>query len=58
MGLFTILLVVVIVLAIVGLGWKTFSIDVINGFDRALDVSTPLVKDLDSTGTEYIIILV
>jgi len=58
MGLFTILLVVVIVLAIVGLGWKTFSIGVINGFDRALDVSTPLVKDLTQQATEYVIILV
>jgi hypothetical protein len=55
---FKILLVVVIVLAIVGLGWKTFSIGVINGFDRALDVSTPLVKDLTQQATEYIIILV
>ena len=58
MGLFTILLVVVIVLAIVGLGWKTFSIGVINGFDRALDVSTPLVKDLTQQATKYVIILV
>jgi hypothetical protein len=58
MGLFTILLVVVIVLANVGLGWKTFSIGVINGFDRALDVSTPLVKDLTQQATEYVIILV
>jgi hypothetical protein len=48
----------VIVLAIVGLGWKTFSIGVINGFDRALDVSTPLVKDLAQQATEYVIILV
>ena len=58
MGLFTILLVVVIVIAIVGLGWKTFSIGVINGFDRALDVSTPLVKDLTQQATKYVIILV
>lgn len=58
MGLFTILLVVVIVLAIVGLGWKTFSLAVINGFDRAIDVSTPLVKDLTQQATEYVRILV
>ena len=50
MGLFTILLVVVIVLAIVGLGWKTFSIGVINGYDRALERGSTLVKDLTSTG--------
>jgi hypothetical protein len=58
MGLFTILLVVVIVLAIVGLGWKTFSLGVINGFDRAVDVSTPLIKDLTQQATEYVRILV
>lgn len=54
MGLFTVLLVVVIVLAIVGMGWKTFSLGVINGFDRAVDVGTPLVKDLTQQATEYI----
>ena len=58
MGLFTILLVVVIVLAIVGLGWKTFSLGVINGFDRTVDVSTPLIKDLTQQATEYVRILV
>ena len=54
MGLFTVLLVVVIFLAIVGMGWKTFSLGVINGFDRAVDVGTPLVKDLTQQATEYI----
>jgi hypothetical protein len=54
MGLFTVLLVVVVVLAIVGMGWKTFSLGVINGFDRALDVGTPLVMGLTQQATEYI----
>jgi hypothetical protein len=54
MGLFTVLLVVVIVLAIVGMGWNSFSIGVINGFDRAVDVGAPLVKDLTQQATEYI----
>jgi hypothetical protein len=27
---------------------------VINGFDRALDVGTPLVKDLTQQATDYI----
>jgi hypothetical protein len=54
MGLFTVLLVVVIFLAIVGMGWKTFSLGVINGFDKAVDVGTPLVKDLTQQATEYI----
>jgi hypothetical protein len=54
MGLFTVLLVVIIVLAIVGMGWKTFSLGVINGFDRAVDIGTPLVKDLTLQATEHI----
>ena len=44
--LFTFLLLVVIVLAVVGIGWETFSVGVINGFDKVIDVGTPLVKDL------------
>jgi len=42
--LFTLLLVIVVVLAMVGLGWKTFSDGVINGFERVIDIGTPLVK--------------
>jgi hypothetical protein len=54
MGLFTVLLVIVVFLAIVGMGWKTFSLGVINGFERAVDVGAPLVKDLTQQATEYI----
>ncbi len=54
MGLFTILLMVVIFFAVVGLGWKTFSLGVINGFDRAIDVGVPLVKDLTQQVTDYV----
>jgi D-alanyl-lipoteichoic acid acyltransferase DltB (MBOAT superfamily) len=54
MGLFTILLMVVIFFAVVGLGWKTFSLGVINGFDRAIDVGVPLVKDLTQQATDYV----
>jgi len=28
------------------LGWKTFSSGVITGFDRAVDVGTPVIKEL------------
>jgi hypothetical protein len=45
-GLFTVLLLVVVVLAVIGVGWKTFSIGVINGFERVIDVGAPFVKDL------------
>jgi hypothetical protein len=45
-GLFTFLLLVVIVLAVVGIGWETFSIGVINGFEKMIDVGAPIVEDL------------
>ena len=46
MGLFTLLLIVVVVLAVIGIGWETFSVGVINGFEKLIDVGTPFVKDL------------
>jgi hypothetical protein len=45
-GLFTFLFLVVIVLAVIGIGWETFSVGVINGFDKVIDVGAPFVKDL------------
>jgi hypothetical protein len=45
-GLFTLLLIVVVVLAVIGIGWETFSVGVINGFEKLIDVGTPFVKDL------------
>jgi hypothetical protein len=38
MGLFGLLLLIVIILAIIGLGWKTFSSGVITGFEKAIDI--------------------
>ena len=46
MGLFTLLLIVVVVLAVIGIGWETFSVGVITGFEKVIDVGTPFVKDL------------
>jgi len=46
MVLFGLLLLIVIILAIMDLGWKTFSSGVITGFDRAVDVGTPVIKEL------------
>jgi len=43
-GLFTFLLLVVIVLAVIGIGWETFSVGVINGFESVIDVCAPFVK--------------
>jgi hypothetical protein len=45
-GLFTLLLIVVVVLAVIGIGWETFSVGVITGFEKVIDVGMPFVKDL------------
>jgi hypothetical protein len=45
-GLFTLLLIVVVVLAVIGIGWETFSVGVINGVEKLIDVGTPFVNDL------------
>ncbi|MGA7370897.1 MAG: hypothetical protein WBX01_17380 [Nitrososphaeraceae archaeon] len=54
MGLFGLLLLVVIILAIVGLGWKTFSSGVITGFEKAVDVGTPIIKELTQEARDYV----
>lgn len=54
MGLFGFISLVVIILAIVGLGWKTFSSGVITGFEKAVDISTPIIKNLTQEETEYV----
>ena len=46
MTLFTVLLVIVVILAIVGLGWTSFAIGVLDGFDRVLDISIPIIKNI------------
>jgi hypothetical protein len=47
------ILLVVVILAIIGLGWKTFSVGVITGFDKAVDVGTPIVKELTQDARDY-----
>jgi hypothetical protein len=54
MGLFTLLLIVVVILAIVGLGWKSFSSGIINGFETVWDVGQPIVKNLTQEAREYV----
>jgi hypothetical protein len=41
MGLFGFILLMVVILAIIGLGWKTFSTGINIGFDKAVNVGTP-----------------
>lgn len=54
MGLFTLLLIVVVIFAVIGVGWKTFLIGVINGFERAIDIGAPLVKDITQEAVEIV----
>jgi hypothetical protein len=54
MGLFGLLLLIVIILAIVGLGWKTFFSGVITGFEKAADVGTPIIKNLTQEARDYV----
>jgi hypothetical protein len=54
MGLFGLLLLVVVILAIMGLGWKTFSSGVIIGFEKAVDVGTPIIKELTQEARDYV----
>jgi len=54
MGLFGLLLLIVIILVIIGLGWKTFSSGVITGFEKAVDVGTPIIKNLTQEAKEYV----
>src|SRR5688572_11465296 len=46
MTFFTLVLIAVIILAVIGLGWNTFVVAVIDGFDRTLDVGIPIIKNL------------
>ena len=54
MGLFGFILLVVIILAVFGLGWQNFSSGVITGFEKAVDVGTPIVKDLTQEVRNYV----
>ena len=54
MGLFGIILLVVVVLAILGLGWKIFSSGVLSGFEKVINVGQPLVKNLTDQAKKYV----
>jgi hypothetical protein len=54
MGLFTFILIMVIVLAVIGIGWETFSVGVINGFERVIDVAKQIVNDPTLSLTNFI----
>ncbi|MGH9974843.1 MAG: hypothetical protein ACRD8Z_03270 [Nitrososphaeraceae archaeon] len=54
MGLLALVLIVLVILAVIGLGWKTFSSGIINGFETVLDVGPPIIKNLTHETREYV----
>jgi hypothetical protein len=54
MGLLALVLIVLVVLAIIGLGWKTFSAGIISGFETVVDVGQPIIKNLTNGTREYV----
>ena len=54
MGLLALVLIVLFVLAIIGLGWKTFSSGIISGFETVVDVGQPIIKNLTNGTREYV----
>ena len=54
MGLLTLVLIVLVILAVIGLGWKTFSAGIISGFETVLDMGQPIVKNLTQEAREYV----
>jgi hypothetical protein len=54
MGAFTFLLIIVIILAIIGLGWRVFASGLLTGIDRVLKIGSPAVKDWTNQAKEYV----
>jgi predicted negative regulator of RcsB-dependent stress response len=53
LGLFGFILLIVVILAIIGMGWKTFSSGVVTGFEKAVDVGTPIMKNLTQEAKDH-----
>jgi hypothetical protein len=43
-----------VIIALVGLGWKTFSSGVISGFGMILNVGSSIIKNLTQEAKEYV----
>jgi hypothetical protein len=54
MGLLTLFLVIIIILGVIGLGWKTFSSGFISGFEAVIDVGQPIIKNLTQEAKEFV----
>jgi hypothetical protein len=53
-GLFGLILLVVFILALIGLGWKTFSSGVIAGLEKAVNSGIPVIKNLTQEDRQYV----
>lgn len=53
MGLFGFILLIIVVLAIIGLGWQAFFSGVFTGFEKAVDIGTPIIKNLTQEANDY-----
>ena len=49
-----VLLIIVIILAIIGLGWRVFASGLLSGIDRVLKIGSPAVKDWTNQAKEYV----
>ncbi len=54
MGVLTLVLIVLVILAIIGLRWEAFSSGIISGFETVLDVGQPVIKNLTQEAREYV----
>ena len=54
MGIFGFILLIVVVLAIVGLGWRLFSSGVLSGFEKVINVGQPFVRNLTDQAKQYV----
>jgi hypothetical protein len=54
MGITTIILAVVVLLAVVGLGFKTFWDGLTTGFDKVVQMGGPILKDLTTEAEQFV----
>lgn len=53
-GFFAFILLVVVILAVIGLGWANFSSGIITGFEKVIDIGTPILKNLTQEAKEHV----
>jgi hypothetical protein len=53
MGLLSWIMIALVILSIIGQGWNVFISSVFKGIDKLLNVTSPIVKDLDKHVKQY-----